>query len=553
MNNLTIKLRLQILGLVAILGLIIASGFSILQLSRLNETAERDMKEIGEGMSIALSVAQANIDFKTQVQEWKNLLIRGNKPDEYTKYEKAFTDKEAVVQQSFKKSLETLKKKNDPADAEHIATLEKLIRQHAEMSFEFRSLLPMFDQADPETGKKVDAAARGMDRAATETLNKLAEAIKVGEMSHLNHQVAHSHSAYVTARNILLALSLIVLVLVVVIVFMTVRMISGQIAAVQEATADVKSSLNLTRRIPVSGNTEMGQVATAVNSLLDDFQAIVRRMKDAGTNVSGASDGLSDSVSQLANAVEQQNEATSSMAASVEQMTVSVTHMSDSARDAHGIAQESLTMAEQGGSTINKTATDMVAMADSVQSTSQTMEALSKRTEEIGSIAGVIKEIADQTNLLALNAAIEAARAGEQGRGFAVVADEVRKLAERTTTATEEIAGVIGAIQVETRNAVTDMHRIVEQVSANADGARQAGESIGLIRDGSLRVVSVSSDISNALNEQTAASELIAKEVERIAAMSEENASAMNQAKHSSDDMKRLAADMHAMVSRFSV
>ena len=187
------------------------------------------------------------------------------------------------------------------------------------------------------------------------------------------------------------------------------------------------------------------------------------------------------------------------------------------------------------------------------KTTSHTIEQLSRRTQEIGSIAAVIKDIADQTNLLALNAAIEAARAGEQGRGFAVVADEVRKLAERTTAATAEIAGVIGAIQAETRNAVTDMHRIVEQASTNADSARQAGQSIGLIRHESLQVVDVAADISNALSEQSSASELIAKEVERIAAMSEENSTAMNQAKGSSEELKRLATEMHSMVSRFSV
>jgi methyl-accepting chemotaxis protein len=117
-------------------------------------------------------------------------------------------------------------------------------------------------------------------------------------------------------------------------------------------------------------------------------------------------------------------------------------------------------------------------MAETVKLTSQSMETLSKRTDEIGSIVGVIKEIADQTNLLALNAAIEAARAGEQGRGFAVVADEVRKLAERTTLSTKEVADVISAIQRETRSAVDDMHRIVGEVTANADSARQAGELI---------------------------------------------------------------------------
>ena len=301
------------------------------------------------------------------------------------------------------------------------------------------------------------------------------------------------------------------------------------------------------------GADEMSQVAGSVNSLLDEFQAVVRRMKDAGSHVSGASDELSHSVTQLSAAVDQQNEATSSMAASMEEMAVSVSHVSDSSMTAKTTAQESLSGADQGRLIIEKTVNDLVDLAETVQSTSLTMEKLNKRTDEIGSIVGVIKEIADQTSLLALNAAIEAARAGEQGRGFAVVADEVRNLAERTTISTKEIAGVISAIQTETHNAVDDMHRVVDQVTNNAKSARKAGDSIVQIREGSVRVVEVSSDIATALREQSTASDLIAKQVEVIASMSEENTSAMAEAKEASTEMKRLSAEMHEMVDRFRV
>ena len=195
----------------------------------------------------------------------------------------------------------------------------------------------------------------------------------------------------------------------------------------------------------------------------------------------------------------------------------------------------------------------MISMAGKVRNTSEIMEELAKRTDEIGSIAGVIKDIADQTNLLALNAAIEAARAGEQGRGFAVVADEVRKLAERTAKATTEISVVITAIQDETHHAVTDMATVVTQVTSNAEAGRIAGQSIIQIREGSSRVVNVASDIAYALKEQTTASDLIAKQVEVIANMSEENTIAMNETQLSSAELKRLSDEMHAMVERFKV
>jgi len=553
MKNLTIKLRILILGFIAVGGVVIAGGFGIFQLSRFNAHLEADLAEVRIGIRTLIDIQTASVEFKTQVQEWKNILIRGNKDEEFSKHEKAFFDKEKAVQERLKKALDVMKKENDSKNAAAIAEIDKLIKDHADLGAAYKTALSGFDKGDLEAGKKVDVAVKGKDRATTEGMSKVVAMLEKSEVDHLEAQVIASQGSYASSRNLLIALMVVGFVLSTVIMYLTVTQISSQIAKVQETTADVKRTLDITRRIEVRGNDEMAQVATSVNALLDEFQSVVKQMKDAGDHVSHASDELSHSVTQLSGAVEQQNEATSAMAASVEEMAVSVTHVSDSSTTAQGIAQDSLARAKEGGQVIERTVGEMVAMAETVQSTSHTMEELGKRTDEIGSIAGVIKEIADQTNLLALNAAIEAARAGEQGRGFAVVADEVRKLAERTSTATTEIGAVITAIQNETRSAVNDMHRVVTQVTSNAEGARKAGDSITQIRAGSERVVEVSSDIAVALKEQSSASELIAKQVEVIASMSEENTAAMGEARMASEEMKRLSNDMHDMVARFRV
>ncbi len=549
----TLKTRMFILGLIAIGGIFLAGGFGIYTLSAFNSKLENDLAEVRAGVHTLVGLQNASIDFKTQVQEWKNILIRGNNEESFQKYEKAFFEKEAVVQERFKKSLAMLQSANDPANAEVIPALESLLRNHAELGAAYKTGLAGFDKADPEAGKKTDELVKGKDRATTEGLNKIVGDLEARELAHLEVQVQSARDAYARSRDLLAALMLVCFALAGAIVFVTVRQINRQIAQVQEATVGIKKSLDLTLRIPVSGHHEIGDVATSVNGLLDEFQAVVRRMKEAGAHVSGASDELAHSVNTLSSAVEQQNEATASMAASVEEMAVSVTHVSDSSSTAKGIAGESLASADQGKLVIDRTANEMLQMAETVKQTSQSMETLSKRTDEIGSIVGVIKEIADQTNLLALNAAIEAARAGEQGRGFAVVADEVRKLAERTTTSTKEVADVISAIQQETRNAVDDMHRIVGEVTANADSARQAGEQIIQIREGASKVLDASSEIEDALKEQSIASSQIAKQVEVIASMSEENASAMMEARASSEEMKKLSSEMHDMVDRFAV
>ncbi|WP_301100768.1 methyl-accepting chemotaxis protein [Propionivibrio sp.] len=553
MKNLTIKLQIIILSMLAVGGMVVSSSFGIYQLSRFNTHQAASMADIRAGMHTLLGLQLANVELKTQVQEWKNILIRGNNQEDFTKYENSFLASEKAVQERLGKELDILKKENDPGNDWAIADIEKLIKTHAELGTIYKAALSGFNKADPEAGKKVDLAVKGKDRPTTEGITKLVETFEKGELAHLEKQVVAQAAAFTSSRNLLLVMMAIGLVLSGGIAFFSLKQISSQIADVQETTLQIKETLDLTRRISVSGRNELAEVSTSVNVLLDQFQVVVRRMKEAGGHVSDASNGLSQSVAQLSVAVEQQNEATCSMAASVEEMAVSVSHVSNSSAAAKGISQESLSSADQGGQVIDKTVGEMVQMAQTVQGTSHTMEELSKRTDEIGSIVSVIKEVADQTNLLALNAAIEAARAGEQGRGFAVVADEVRKLAERTSSSTKEIAGVISAIQSETRNAVTDMRQIVSQVTANADSARQAGEAIALIRKGSQRVVDVSSDIATALQEQTSASELIAKQVEVISSMSEENTSAMGAAKDAAAEMKRLSTQMHEMVERFRV
>jgi methyl-accepting chemotaxis protein len=207
----------------------------------------------------------------------------------------------------------------------------------------------------------------------------------------------------------------------------------------------------------------------------------------------------------------------------------------------------------RGGEIIHKTTSEMAQIAETVRQTSHTIEELGQHSNQISSIVQVIKDVADQTNLLALNAAIEAARAGEQGRGFAVVADEVRKLAERTSKATDEISQMIGSIQSSAHAAVTGMGSTVRQVDGGVALARQAGDAINQIKEGSGQVVVVVNDISAALAEQSAASNDIAVHVEKVAQMSEENSAAASKSASEASQLEALADTMRASVSRFKI
>jgi methyl-accepting chemotaxis protein len=288
-----------------------------------------------------------------------------------------------------------------------------------------------------------------------------------------------------------------------------------------------------------------------ISSMQETLRTMIGTIIGNAAQVSTAADELLHASEAVADRARQQSDAAASMAASVEQMAVSIDQVKENAAEAHGISQEAGAISQEGASVIHNAASEMRKISEAVQSSSTIVEDLGKQSDQITSIVNTIKEIADQTNLLALNAAIEAARAGEQGRGFAVVADEVRKLAERTSLSTTEIAGMVTKIQGGTRSAVTSMQAGVEQVSNGVELANQAGDSINRIRDGAERVTMVVNAISDSIAEQSTAGNQIAHQLETIAQMSEESAIAVGRTADAARHLHSLSASLHETVAQF--
>jgi len=317
----------------------------------------------------------------------------------------------------------------------------------------------------------------------------------------------------------------------------------------------------ITRRIAA------GDLTTEVNCRPGDESSVLAGMKEMQQTLRKMIDEIVRGAEQLATASgqllqaseevgmrsRQQSESASSMAAAVEEMTVSIDQVAENAQEAHTISVHASDLSTSGTTIIQNAASEMHKISEAVQSSSAIIEDLGRQSDQITSIVNTIKEIADQTNLLALNAAIEAARAGEQGRGFAVVADEVRKLAERTTLSTAEIAGMVGKIQSGTRSAVDSMQTGVQQASKGVELARQAGASINEIREGSTRVMDVVNSISDSIREQGTVSSEIAKNIEQIAQMSEESANAVQHTTDAARHLQQLSSALHNSVSRFKL
>ena len=302
--------------------------------------------------------------------------------------------------------------------------------------------------------------------------------------------------------------------------------------------------------------TRTGDKSSLLYSMMvmrNKLREMVASIQTSAGQVGLAAEQLAQASTAVATASALQSEATSATAAAVEEMTVGIESISNSAQSARDYSRDASNLSKQGSDVIHGAASEMEKIAGSVEASSAIISSLEEQSQEISTIVSVIKDIADQTNLLALNAAIEAARAGEQGRGFAVVADEVRKLAERTTVSTKQIALTIDKIQNGTKSAVESMVDGVLQVRSGTTLTKLAGESILAIQSGAENVVGIVSDISNALKEQSLASAVIARNVESIAQMVEENNSSSEQAAAAAHQLEQLAQGLTASVKAFRV
>jgi len=403
---------------------------------------------------------------------------------------------------------------------------------------------------DPEARRQIVAFATGTVAPLSVAPAKVIGELVANNVAGAAGTYQKDLSGYRTSTYLLIGLTLGAALFLVLIGTLIANSISGPLKQVFDTLTNVAGG-DLTARSGIGTSDEMGMLAGEVNLMAEKLMSTMNRVADNSVQVASAANELQNTAEQMATGAEEVAAQAATVATASEEMAAT---SSDIARNCHHAADGSEIAnrtALTGAEVVEQTVRVMERIATRVKESSATVAGLGARSDQIGEIVGTIQDIADQTNLLALNAAIEAARAGEQGRGFAVVADEVRALAERTTLATRQIAEMIAAIQTETRQAVGAMEAGVHEVEQGTLDAAKSGESLQEILTQIGGVTLQVNQIATAAEEQTATTSEITHNLHQITEVVHQTSQGAQSSANMAGQLARLSDDLHALVGQF--
>ena len=355
-----------------------------------------------------------------------------------------------------------------------------------------------------------------------------------------------------TVKWTLVGLNIVFAIFMLMLCYLISRGITRTLGYVDKSLEEMSSGGgDLTRRLTVEREDESGSLAHSFNNFLDNLKEIVVRINQNAVDVAVSADHLNTNAATIANGTEKAASQSTSVAIACEEMAATSAEIAQNCIRTVDISNRAILTAQNGSEVVSNAVQSIKRIASKVQQSAKTVESLGLRSEQIGNIVGTIEDIADQTNLLALNAAIEAARAGEQGRGFAVVADEVRALAERTTKATREIGEMIKAIQKETKSAVAAMEEGVQEVERGTEDAARSGVALEEILNQIGDVTSQINQIATAAEQQTATTNEISKSMHEITGVVSEASHSSQDTSASASELARMAEELKKIVAQF--
>ena len=387
---------------------------------------------------------------------------------------------------------------------------------------------------------------------ASRNLNDLCDEVLKYQAQAVQADYKQAQRAFTTTFIILVVIGIFVFVIAIGTAVSLTKSITQPIADNIMVTNEMAAG-NLTIDVEVDRKDEMGKEMEAIKLMIEKWREIVGNIKETADNMASASTQLSASAEQMSKGSGEQANRASQVATATEEMSQTVADIAQNASNIATTATNAAATAKGGGVIVEKAVKEVKEIAVTVGDSAQYITSLAELGKRIGEIIGIINDIADQTNLLALNAAIEAARAGEAGRGFAVVADEVKKLATRTTGATSEVSGIISEIQQKVKSAVGAIENVTVKVDHGVDLSTKAGVELGVIIKSVDELHMMVQQIASAIEQMMATSEQISKDIESIATISQETSKSSGEVTRASSELSELAINLQGIAKKFRV
>ena len=540
MGRMTLSARLMLGIGMMVLSLLVTAALGVYGLTQSQSTMEQMVDKDWERARAAADIIYIANQFNN------GMFLMFDNPALLPEVKAKFPGQRGRITKNFEK-LATLM--TEPAEKEFLADLTAKRKAYTDVYFK---AFKLFEEGKFEEGHTIfKNEAPGPLVAYMKKLEDLVDQ----QNQHFDANASAADTAANTLRVLLFSVTLGSCVVACFTGFWIVRSVTVPLGGEPHTASEVMRKIakgDLSAHVPVKPGDRNSLLADLAH-MRDGLREVIGNIQQNSLEVAAAAQQVSVASSQVASRSMEQAESASSMALAVETLSTGISGVSENATTTKQIARDASTRSHAGREAISSTADEMQSIASLVQEASSGIHAMAEKSQQISGIAQTIHDIADQTNLLALNAAIEAARAGEQGRGFAVVADEVRKLAERTAVATSEIAGMIQQVQDSASGAVSGMASAASQVGRGVEQANGASQAMGEIYNGLAAATDSVGSIAEVLNQQRDATNVLSGNVELIARMAEENSAATRESASSAQRLEELASSLRDTASRFVV